>query len=503
MASVLDLYRTVSAAWTEGRLGNVLQRQKELASLHSNVKKSSASLIRAITEDLQITDKSAAEELQLTLDTIKTLYDSLDFPKSISQEVSIKNGASATDNLVALGPTLIDPSPYSPIASTLAPLAAAVTAGSAVIVLANKSTPKVTVELRRLIKESLDIEAIAVTDDDSADTRHQLGTKFFGVAVLQNLPERVNMLKQLYQKNPLIKILSPSSGISAAFVDRSVQDLEAVSTHLYHATIDNPRHNPLRVPRLCFVDETLIADLEALLSRAGPKANESLTLTTGQDNAQALTNALKSKFPSVAKRTATKSSGQLPAVIALNSSDPLTVETISPVADLLTESHNGLLLIPTRSLDHGIDILSKINDNIPSQATYIFGAARSSFYVAAFSKTLQVFINAIPWWSLVAIAPSSSSVSDSRSLFSREDFSVNKPIIQEPLRPVRELAVRAKALWPFMAQTLRLGKIKQPKGGRLSYFERGLIVGLALTLVAISGTSVGIHRASQHFFKRV
>ncbi|RTE81300.1 hypothetical protein BHE90_004202 [Fusarium euwallaceae] len=503
MASVLDLYSTVSAAWTEGRLENVLQRQKELASLHSNVKKSSASLIRAITEDLQITDKSAAEELQLTLDTIKTLYDSLDFPKSISQEVSIKNGASATDNLVALGPTLIDSSPYSPIASTLAPLAAAVAAGSAVIVLANKSTPTVTVELRRLIKESLDIEAIAVTDDDSADTRHQLGTKFFGVAVLQNLQERANMLKQLYQKNPLIKILSPSSGISAAFVDRNVQDLEAVSTHLYHATIDNPRHNPLRVPRLCFVDETLITDLEALLSRAGPKANESLTLTTGQDNAQALTNALKSKFPSVAKRTATESSSQLPAIIALSTSDPLTVETISPVADLLTESHNGLLLIPTRSLDHGIDILGKINDNIPSQATYIFGAARSSFYVAAFSKTLQVFINAIPQWSLVAIAPSSSSVSDSRSLFSREDFSVNKPIIQEPLRPVREPAVRAKALWPFMSQTLRLGKIKQPKGGRLSYFERGLIVGLALTLVAISGTSVGIHRASQHFFKRV
>ncbi|KAM0424292.1 hypothetical protein ACHAPT_010437 [Fusarium lateritium] len=503
MASVLDLYRTVDAAWTEGRLENVLQRQKELASLHSNVKKSSASLIRALTQDLQTTDKSAAEELQLALDTIKQLYDSLDFPKTIAQELSVKRGASLPDNLVALGPVLIDPSPYSPVASTLAPLAAAIAAGSAVIVLANKSAPAVTVELRKLVKESLDIEAIAVTDDDSADTRHQLGTKFFGAAVLQNLPERANMLKQLYQRNPPVKILSPPSGISAAFVDRSVQDLEAVSTHLYHATIDTPRHNPLRVPRLCFVDETLIDDLEALLSRAGPKANEPLTFSTGQDNSQALSKALKSKFPSVAKRTSAKASDQLPAVISLNSSDPLTVETISSVANLLTESNNGLLLIPTRSLDHGIDILSKLNDNTPSQVTYIFGAAKSSFYVAAFSKALQVFINTIPQRSFVAVAPSSSSVSDSRLLYSREDFSVNKLIIQEPLRPVRDLAVRAKALWPFMSQTLRLGKIKQPKGGRLSYFERGLIVGLALTLVAISGTSVGIHRASQHFFKRV
>lgn len=162
------------------------------------------------------------------------------------------------------------------------------------------------------------------------------------------------------------------------------------------------------------------------------------------------------------------------------------------------------------------------NDNASSQATYIFGAARSSFYVAAFSKTLQVFINTIPQWSLgksrhqmlrrsatnrystpVAVVSSSSSVSNNLSLYSREDFSVNKPILQEPLRPVRELLTRAKSLWPFMSQSLRLSKIKQPKGGRLSYFERGLIVGLALTLVAISGTSVAIHRASQHFFKRV
>lgn len=53
-----------------------------------------------------------------------------------------------------------------------------------------------------------------------------------------------------------------------------------------------------------------------------------------------------------------------------------------------------------------------------------------------------------------------------------------------------------------MSHTLRLGKIKQPKGGSLSYFERGLILGLALSLVAIAGVSVGIHHASHVLFKR-
>jgi len=49
MASALDQYRTVSAAWAEGRLENVLQRQKELVLLHANIKGSSTNLIKAIS----------------------------------------------------------------------------------------------------------------------------------------------------------------------------------------------------------------------------------------------------------------------------------------------------------------------------------------------------------------------------------------------------------------------------------------------------------------------
>jgi hypothetical protein len=50
MTSALEQYRIVNAAWTEGRLENVLQRQKELALLHANIRKSSSDLIRAISQ---------------------------------------------------------------------------------------------------------------------------------------------------------------------------------------------------------------------------------------------------------------------------------------------------------------------------------------------------------------------------------------------------------------------------------------------------------------------
>ena len=50
MASALEQYRAVNGAWTEGRLENVLQRQKELALLHANLKKCSSEMIRAISD---------------------------------------------------------------------------------------------------------------------------------------------------------------------------------------------------------------------------------------------------------------------------------------------------------------------------------------------------------------------------------------------------------------------------------------------------------------------
>lgn len=153
------------------------------------------------------------------------------------------------------------------------------------------------------------------------------------------------------------------------------------------------------------------------------------------------------------------------------------------------------------------------NTNKLSQSVYIFASPKASSYVALFTNTLQVFINTIPRWSLgnplnpstvqscrliallrtAVIAPSTPYVAD-RLLYRREDFSVNKPILQESLKPAQVLAASAKSVWPFLSQTLHLAKIKQPKGGRLSYFERGLIVGLALSLFAITGTGFGIRR---------
>lgn len=79
---------------------------------------------------------------------------------------------------------------------------------------------------------------------------------------------------------------------------------------------------------------------------------------------------------------------------------------------------------------------------------------------------------------------------------------MNKPVSQVSLKRVTAVKIDSKSVLSLMSHTLGLGKIKQPSGGRLSYFERGLILGLALSLVAVSGFSVGIYRAGQVYFRR-
>jgi hypothetical protein len=87
-------------------------------------------------------------------------------------------------------------------------------------------------------------------------------------------------------------------------------------------------------------------------------------------------------------------------------------------------------------------------------------------------------------------------------LYRREDFSVNKPILQESIHLVDSIRAEKESAWNLLSHRLQLGKIKQQKGGRLSYFERGLLVGLALSLIAVSGTGFGIYRGVLHFAKR-
>jgi hypothetical protein len=145
------------------------------------------------------------------------------------------------------------------------PLAAAVAAGCAVITILDPLVPTANALLRKVVQESLDYEAIKMISSDGAETSRCLYSMFFGVAVLQNLEVKDEAAKSLREANPTIRILEPSSGPAAVFVDRSTSDLKAVAAHIRASFVQNVRKNRTRCPHVCFVDEFLIDELKNLL----------------------------------------------------------------------------------------------------------------------------------------------------------------------------------------------------------------------------------------------
>lgn len=240
------------------------------------------------------------------LDVVKKLYDGFDFPESLAKEQKIEKGRSVPEDLVPVGPCLIDPDPTFPFSSLLIPLAAAVSAGSAAVVLASSSdsSSASTSLIRKIVSDSLDPEAIAITADASSETRQQLGSQYFAVAALQNREARQNMVQLLTRTNSLVRILAPPSGVPAVFVDRSTGDLEAVAAHLKTGVLRGRCLDAFRAPRLCFVDEFIIDRLVDLLdgpSEAGDKPKWSTG--TNVKDVQALHEKLGGLFPSFGSNT--------------------------------------------------------------------------------------------------------------------------------------------------------------------------------------------------------
>ncbi|KAB8231105.1 uncharacterized protein BDW43DRAFT_313430 [Aspergillus alliaceus] len=472
------LYQTVEAAWVEGRLENVLQRQKELAALHSSVKSCQTDLIAALCLDPLVTNASASEELKLSLDAIQQLYESLDFPSTLARERSIQAGRSSSSGLMPLGPTLIQASPSCPLSSVILPLAAAIAAGSCCLVLS--ATVPLRLELNKIIRSSLDQEAVSVAAQDTIDA-DDLARFHFGVAVLQDSATAHSVAAALRRRNPTARVHVAPSGLPAIFVDRSVADVDVVASWLGRTITQNPRQRPGRVPRLCFVDEFVIERLATQVQREYPGLEEAQNPMLDMSIKQDIADLLSRTFPSLQRKSILCSPRKVPALLSLERTDPVNYETINQVADLVTTHYPGMILVPTTSLDHGIDLWNKVNQGKIAQATYLFSASREAFYLSQSLNSEHFFVNHIPTRSFVMVAPTSDHESYELP-FRTENFSRNKAISQIPLREPERVILP----WQSRRGHLNSKKISQPVGGQVSYFEQGLLVGLSAAALTAS-----------------
>ncbi|KAJ6023566.1 uncharacterized protein N7446_013931 [Penicillium canescens] len=484
--SLILAYQKILSAWVEGRLENVLQRQKELSSLHAIIKREKPALINALRQDLYTTEASASDEVISSLNAINQLYEELSFPATLAKERSIQAGKNAPTNLVPLGPVLILASPHCPLSSIIIPLAAAIAAGSCSLVVLNTTSLHTNEKLRKIIDTSLDQEAIGVAPEGKSWDNAELCSLCFGVAVLQNLESSSDVAASLRIVNPAIRIHAPSSGHPAVFVDRSTPDLEAVASIIADHVIQAPRKHTGRIPRICFVDEFII---DALAQMVHQILSERHTEQLNQVEYSELTQLIGNMFRISQQSTFTSpGSNDIANLIVVNKTSNVTADTVTKVAGTLTSHCQGALFIPTTSLDHGIDIWNKLNGGNASQATYIFAASRESFYLSHFLNSDHFFVNHIPSDTYGIVAPSSQY--DSSELpFRREAFSINKSILQKPLHHAGTNNGSKVTAITSQLGYLNLNKIRQSAGGSMSYFEQGLIVGMASTVISLFAVS--------------
>ncbi|KAH8430250.1 uncharacterized protein LDX57_007919 [Aspergillus melleus] len=479
--SLAAVYDTVRSAWIEGRLENVLQRKKELAGLHAALRDHESRLIAAFSQDLDISETAASLEISVCLAAVDKLYHGLDFAAVLAQEKLIQAGQSSPINPVALGPVLIQAALPCPLSSTIFPLAAAVAAGSCCLVQLCHASPTINEALSAIIRTSLDQEAAAIVDGSISPAA--LTEIRCEAAVLQDPEAMDDFASALRQSNSTVRIYTPVTGLPAVFVDRSAPDLNTVATWLQQSILKVPRRHVGRTPRLCFVDEFVLERLVSLLQQlSGPVENNQPVPEPSVT--KVLADLLTSSFPSLKQQDLWATANTLSPLIALQLTDSNTPESIGKVATEVTKSYSGILFVSVSSLDHAIDLWNKVLDGKSASATYVFGEGKETAYLAQFLNTENCFINHIPPESFVMMAPSSGH--DTYGLpFSPANFSRNKAIHQWSNRVGRSSTNRR----------LDLKAIAQPIGGRLSYFEQGLIVGLATAAFALLGSGIAAFKA--------
>ncbi|KAH7066479.1 Aldehyde/histidinol dehydrogenase [Paraphoma chrysanthemicola] len=465
-----DILERVYTAWIEGRLENVLERQKQLAALHEQLSKDSRTIVQAVQQDNKANEELVSAELVATLDGINAVYEQLNFQDVLAQERGLKNGGRSASFFAPLGTTLVVQSPSSPIISALGPLTAALAAGSPAIILGSASTPNANAALQQIIWRSLDRESFHFEISVNSKTHDAFAKASFAIAVLSDLKSRQMTGPVVRAANPAIRIIEPYHGLPAGFIDRSAKPhLDAAAAGIKSALAAGASSNPRRVPRLFFVDESVIV---ALKEKLGMNAQER----------KGLESWLEKWCQHVVGDFERREGEQRPKMIQIEKFVVITPPDGSEIA-----------LVPTTSLDHSIDLLNRINIGTGAQVIYIFAGWKEAFYLGNFTITSQVFINDMP--DRAFVLASSRSVYDTGSCPYRfEDFSEMK-VFQQGLSAGAQNR-------PRKAKTLDQKKVQQHKGGKMSYFEQGLILGAAMGLVALTGLSILTYRGIRLYMVR-
>lgn len=130
--SSTSLNRIVAAA-IDRRAVNIRYRQQQLHQLHGFLRTHVDTLCDLIRQDSGYSHEESEVEFSYAIQSVRTLYDQLDFDAALEQEYSISSNKDNVAARVPIGIVLIRPGTHSRLFSIVSPLAAALAAGNCVV----------------------------------------------------------------------------------------------------------------------------------------------------------------------------------------------------------------------------------------------------------------------------------------------------------------------------------------------------------------------------------
>lgn len=466
------------AAAIDGRLHNVIHRQRQLQNLHTAFQQSAGAIREAIVSDGVSTPAEAAVEYFAAIRCIKDAYESLSPEKALDAEYSVAANKNAPDNRVPAGIVYIEAINHTMFYSVVTPLVAAIAAGNCVVVLLPQTLRNSSTLLRNLLSSSMEQDVIAIVNEPLSDSSLPAST----IWVQQSGTELRT------KSNELVSI---SSLPVVAVIDRTA-DVQLAAKELVAARFSFGGRSPY-APDIVLVNEFvqqrfLHAVLQECVSRSAVKK-------TAQKSGANVSKALE----------ALRKSDEGVRIISQEQAGAV-VELPSRKSLLSTRLEAPILAVhSTRSVDDAIELITKI---VPEKcnATYHFANPETGKYLAQFISSNASFINHVPRELLLGPLYPAGQPLTPNTRYQPSFFTLPSPQYSTaaPRDGVLKSALSGAndelELMRLASEPLNVKKRYSGKG--IGFFEQGLLLNASLILFGtITASIVSIYyvrRALRH-----
>ncbi|KAK1655733.1 Aldehyde/histidinol dehydrogenase [Colletotrichum phormii] len=471
----------------DGRAEVIRFRQDNLISLHNELRKESAALTAAQEKDTGASKTEIEAEHFLALETVRHFYESLNFSKELEAEYLVAHGKDNTSRRTGAGLVIIRPTTYTRLFSILSPLAAALAAGSVVVLELEDTLSQLDSVLRGVLTRALNQNAFCITKKITDET---LLSQAILVDQTNTAPPKAGRANHL---------VSANGARAVAIVDRTA-DIEAAAKAITAARFSFGGQSPY-APDLVLVNEFVKKEFfEACSKYASLAFARETTVKRASDSASDET------------RRAVQEAEDKRLASSFGSKDFKLVDIQDKNASLLKIKINGRFLPITTSSGLVDSIYTHEFEN-PLLAAYLFASPDSAKYLSQFLPAHVSVINQIPSNLLLGPAAPLSHEAAFDFRYSREMFSVARPqFVEKPTGALAKLEQLLTSTGAISAQNLHalavapLRPTNQPGNSRLGFFEQGLLLGAGLIMSVVLpslayGTWIGGRRVFDYALK--